>query len=480
MILRNTLTNQKETFSPLSDEVVTIYTCGPTVYSEPHIGNWVAYIRWDTLIRTLNVSGYTIKRVMNITDVGHLTGENQGDADSGEDKMSKGARQEGITEWEVADRYTHRFLEGMTALNLLPPEFLAKATEHIDIQIDLVRQLESKGFTYILDDGVYFDTAKFPTYANFAHLDLAAQQAGARVAFNSNKRNNSDFVLWRLNPAGETRTMQWESPWGQGIPGWHIECSAMAMKYLGETIDIHTGGIDHIPVHHTNEIAQSEAATGKQFARYWLHNAHLLSDGTKLSKSLGNSYTLADIAERGYNPMDFRMFILQSHYRTETNFTWDNLAAAKQRLTRWRSVAALAWQTHDTLDDDDDKDDQHGINGKILAAPHAALEALQDDLNTPEALVAIERVMDEIDVTPLHNLQHSALQQMIQWIDDTLGLQLFISTPDISDDQKKRIIERRHARDHKDWGTSDTIRDELLAEGIILRDTAHHTIWSRT
>ena len=479
MILRNTLTNHEDTFTPLQENEVTLYTCGPTVYSEPHIGNWVAYIRWDILVRTLLASGYSVNRVMNITDVGHLTGENEGDADAGEDKMSKGARKEGITEWEVADRYTNKFLEGMTALNLLPPEHLTKATEHIAIQIDLVKKLEEKGFTYILDDGVYFDTSKFPSYADFAHLDLASQQAGARVSFNANKRNIGDFVLWRLTPKGESRTMEWDSPWGRGIPGWHIECSAMAMNYLGETIDIHTGGIDHIPVHHTNEIAQSEAASGKRFVNYWLHNAHLLSEGTKLSKSLNNSYTLDQIISRGFSPMDFRMFILQSQYRTETNFTWENLTSARNRLKRWRDIASLRWQINDTLDDDDKKDTAHDINGQILAAPHAALEALQNDLNTPNALMTIERVMDEIDTTPLPSLQHSALLQMIGSIDEMFGLRLMQSTPDITDQQKQRIIERRRARDSKDWNASDTIRDELLSEGITLRDTAQHTIWGR-
>lgn len=479
MILRNTLTNNSDEFNPIDPGRVTLYTCGPTVYSEPHIGNWVAFIRWDILVRTLLASGYTVERVMNITDVGHLTGENEGDADVGEDKMTKGARQQGITEWEVADRYTRAFLDGMTALNLLPPEHLSKATEHIDIQIDLVRTLEEKGYTYVLDDGVYFDTSKFPNYADFAHLDLAAQQAGARVTFNTAKRNPSDFVLWRLTPAGQTRTMEWDSPWGRGIPGWHIECSAMAMKYLGETIDIHTGGIDHIPVHHTNEIAQSEAATGKRFANYWLHNAHLLSGGTKLSKSLGNSYTLDDLHEHGFTAMDFRMFILQSHYRTETNFTWDNLSAAHNRLKRWQDIAALRWQVHDTLQNDDDKDARHDINSQILTAPHAALEALQNDLNAPEALVAIERTMDEIEITPIKTIQHSALVQFAEWIDETLGLRLAESTPDITDEQKRSIIERRHARDNKDWVASDRLRDKLLEDGIVLRDTPSTTIWTR-
>ncbi len=470
--LHNTLTGQTEEFTPTSD-VVSLYTCGPTVYSEPHIGNWVSFLRWDMLVRTLRANGLNVNRVMNITDVGHLTS----DADEGEDKMSKGAKKEGITEWEVAERYTNRFLEGMTALNLLPPEHVTKATDHIDIQIELVKKLEDKGFTYILEDGVYFDTSKFPSYADFAHLNLDAQKAGARVTFNQSKRNNSDFVVWRLTPKGETRTMEWDSPWGKGIPGWHLECSAMAMHYLGETIDVHTGGIDHIPVHHSNEIAQSEAATGKQFARVWLHNSHLLSNGTKLAKSLNNSYTLSDIAEKEYSPMDVRMFIMQSHYRTETNFTWDNLSSARNRLRRWKQIAVLRWQTLDTLEDDQTKD--HDVNAMMSSAKTAILAALNDDLNTPEALVAAEKVFDDIETTALPTIRHDALHQFIEDLDELLGFNLLGTTPDITGEQKRLILQRQHARSEKDWKQSDDIRDTLLNDSIVLNDTAHRTIWYR-
>lgn len=473
--LYNTLTRSIDKFAPQHDNEVTLYTCGPTVYSEPHIGNWVAYIRWDTLVRTLRESGYRVTRVMNITDVGHLTS----DADEGEDKMEKGAKREGITAWEVADRYTNQFLEGMTALNLLPPEHLTKATGHIPEQIALVKTLETKGYTYHTSDGIYYDTSKFEAYADFARLDLKALQEGARVEVNTEKKNPTDFALWKFSPENSKRDMEWDSPWGKGFPGWHLECSAMAMKYLGDTLDIHTGGIDHIPVHHTNEIAESEAATGKRFANYWVHCAHLLSNGTKLSKSLNNSYTLSDLAEKNFSALDFRMFILQSHYRTETNFTFDNLEAAHNRLERWRSIAALRWQIHDTLENDDTKDSAHSVNGVVLAAPHAALEALGDDLNTPEALVAIERAFDAIDSTPIERLQKSALEQLISWIDDTLGLQLGHFTPDITDEQKQLIVARQRVRDERDWQRSDELRDQLEAQGILLRDLNHRTVWTR-
>ncbi len=473
--LHNTLTDTRDIFTPLQNSSVSLYTCGPTVYSEPHIGNWVAFIRWDTLVRTLRSSGYSVNRVMNITDVGHLVS----DGDEGEDKIQKGARREGITAWEIAERYTERFLDGMEALNLLPPEHLTKATEHIGIQIELVQTLEAKGYTYRIDDGIYFDTAKFPTYADFAHLKLDALQAGARVEYNRQKQNPSDFALWKFSNPAEKRDMEWESPWGKGFPGWHLECSAMAMHYLGTSIDIHCGGIDHIPVHHTNEIAQSEAATGQRFANYWLHCNHLLSNGTKLSKSLGNSYTLRQLAEKGFSPMDFRLFILQSHYRTETNFTWDNLTAARNRLERWRTIACLRWQVNDTLVNDDDKDSRHDSNGAILAAPHAAMEAFEDDLNTPQALSKIDAVFDLVELTDPSHIQHSALTALIVWIDELLGLRLQETTPDISHEQKQSIFRRTQARINKDWQQSDSIRDELAAQGIYIRDTLSKTIWYR-
>lgn len=474
MKLHNTLTNSVEEFIPQHTPETTLYTCGPTVYNEPHVGNWVAYIRWDTLVRTLTENGYAVKRVMNITDVGHLTS----DADEGEDKMLKGARREGITEWEVAARYTEAFIEGMHALNMIEPTVLAKATEHIDIQINMIKKLEEKGYAYVLDDGVYFDTSKFPSYADFAHLDLDSQKAGARVAFNTGKRNRSDFVLWRLNPAGETRTMQWESPWGVGIPGWHIECSAMAMQYLGDTLDIHTGGIDHIPVHHTNEIAQAEATSGKQFSRFWLHANFLLSNGTKISKSLDNGYTLKDIEDKGFSPLDFRLFILQSHYRSESNFTFDNLEAAHNRLNNWKRIAELRWQIHDTLHDDDDKDGSD-VSAKLLAAKQAALEALNDDLNTPLALSVIDEAFGAINALTLPELQQASLVSLLEWIDQLLGLRLMESTPDIDEEAKQLLVMRARVRDNKDWAASDRLRDELERQGVYVQDTANKQYWTR-
>lgn len=475
--LYNTLTRHLEEFTAESNHVA-LYTCGPTVYNFLHVGNWAAYIYWDTLVRTLVANGYIPERVMNITDVGHLTGENEGDADTGEDKMQKGARREGKTAWQIAEFYAEDFLKGMERLGLIAPDHVTRATEFIPQQLDLVRTLKSKGYTYQIDDGIYFDTATFPAYADFAHLDLAAQKAGARVEFNAEKRNPSDFALWKFTPAGEIRDMEWDTPSdltedGQspkGFPGWHLECSAMAMSLLGSTIDIHTGGIDHIPVHHTNEIAQSEAASGVPFSRYWLHNNHLKVNGTKISKSLGNGYTLDDLAERGYAPLDYRMFILQSHYQTEGNFTFENLDGAKNRRHHWRNIAALRHQTHHTLIDGVDDEPSY-------AAVRAMLEAINNNLNTPEVLQLVDELFTELANVTLDDINHASLVEVLEMIDELLGLQLISSTPDIGDEAKKLIVTRQRARDDKDWALSDTIRDQLLEQGIVIHDTPQGSIW---
>jgi len=486
--LHNTLTKKTEEFHPISDNKVTLYTCGPTVYNRLHVGNWTAYIFWDTLVRTLLANGYTTERVLNITDVGHLVS----DEDTGEDKLEKGARREGKTAWEIAEMYSEDFLAGMNKLGLIAPEHIIRATDFIPQQLDLVRILKEKGYTYQISDGIYFDTSKFPTYAEFARLHLAAQKAGARVEFNPEKRNASDFALWKFTPKDERRDMEWETPNDllepndlhadtatnkmMGFPGWHLECSAMAMSILGPTIDIHTGGIDHIPVHHTNEIAQSEAASGQIFAHYWLHNDHLKSNGTKIAKSLGNGYTLDDLADRGFTPMDFRMFVLQGRYSSEGNFTFENLSAAKNRLHHWRNVAALRHQTHDTLHDDQEKStDEKAVS--LLAAPQAIVEAVNDNLNTPEALRIIDDAFSRLDGHSLKEIHQYGLTGLLETIDNLLGLQLITSTPDITDEQKQLILRRQRARENKDWATSDTLRAELEKQNILVRDTATGTIW---
>lgn len=507
----NTLTGNTDNFVSLEPNKVSLYTCGPTVYDYLHVGNWAAYIYWDILVRVLAANDYAVDRVMNITDVGHLVS----DADEGEDKLEKGAKREGKTAWEVADFYGQDFIKNSDRLGLVTPQHIAKATDFIPQQLELVRTLKAKAFTYQIDDGIYFDTSKFPTYADFAHLNLEALQAGARVEFNPQKRNHSDFALWKFTPAGEKRDMEWETPDDlleqrvaaggatptfnvgednikegvnqstgpsnaeqgvKGFPGWHLECSAMAMGLLGETLDIHTGGIDHIPVHHTNEIAQSEAATGKRFSHYWLHNNHLKVDGTKISKSLGNGYTLDDLAKKGFTPQDYRMFVLQSHYRTEGNFTFDNLTAAKNRLHNWRNSAALRHQIHDTLHDDENR----GVDDKsisLYATSQALVEALGNDLGTPEALMTIDEAFSRLANVQLESIHRHALVELLETIDETLGLQLIAHSPDISDDTKRLIIQRAQARNNQDWSQSDILRNELLTQGIVIRDTLSGSVW---
>ena len=477
--LHNTLTKQIEPFTAI-DDTISLYTCGPTVYDHLHVGNWAAYIYWDILVRRLVADGIRVSRVLNITDVGHLVS----DGDDGQDKLEKGAVREKKTAWQIAEFYAEDFLSGMEKLGLIAPQHTVRATDFIDEQLDLVRTLKNKGVTYEIDDGIYFDTATFPRYAAFAGLDLAAQQAGARIAYNDQKRHASDFALWKFTPSNEKRDMEWETPADlveanvpkKGFPGWHLECSAMAMNLLGPTLDIHTGGIDHIPVHHTNEIAQSESASGQQFSRFWLHNNHLKVNGTKISKSLGNGYTLDDLKDKGFTPLDFRMFVLQGHYRSEGNFTFENLEAAKNRLNHWRTIATLRHQLHHASTNNQQRDDQTTL--PAYAAAQAITEALGNDLATPDALRVIDETFARLDAAPLDAINRHALLNLLESIDELLGLQLLTTTPDIDDDDKQMILERQRARENSDWQRSDELRDALLAHDTIVRDTKHGSVWS--
>lgn len=476
----NQLSKKVDDFVPQSGDNVTLYTCGPTVYDYPHVGNWSGYIYWDILIRILTANRLNVTRVMNITDVGHLVS----DADEGEDKLEKGARREGKTAWDVAEFYTKDFLEGMQELGLIEPTHITKATEYIAEQLELIRTLKERGFTYQIDDGIYFDTSKFPTYDDFAGLNLAAQKAGARVEYNPEKRNPSDFALWKFTPQDEKRDMEWDTPGDllsdsssdkKGFPGWHLECSAMAMSVLGNTIDLHTGGIDHIPVHHTNEIAQSEAATGQLFSRFWLHNNHLKVDGTKISKSLQNGITLSDLKEKGFSPLDFRLFVLQSHYKSEGNFTFDDLQAAKNRLNKWINVAAIRHQIHDTLASHKDATSDKTVS--LYASSQALIEALSNDLDTPEALKIIDDAFDRIVSAPLEAIDRHAFVAFLQTVDDLLGLQLIKSSPDIDDEVKQLILKRERAREDKDYKSADKVRHQLEEAGILVRDTTGGSVW---
>lgn len=466
MKLYNTATRTIDDIAPLHPPAVTVYTCGPTVYDYAHIGHWFNYVRMDMLIRTLASAGFTPKWVMNITDVGHLVS----DADEGEDKLEKGARREGKTAWEVAEFYTKDFLDGMERLTILSPDHIVKATDHIAEQIDLIKRLEAKGYTYVIDDGVYYDTSKFEGYSAFARLDLDEQEAGARVAVNTQKRNPTDFALWKFSPKNAQRDMEWDSPWGRGFPGWHIECSAMSMKYLGDTLDIHTGGIDHIPIHHTNEIAQSEAVTGKRFAVMWMHSNHVMVNGEKIAKSLGNGIRLQELEEKGYSPQVVRLNILESHYRSQSQFSWSSLEAAKNRLQALQAAADLRFQLiPDATLLGDTYFDEKG---------EAILNALQTDLNTPVALRVINEVVADLERFLLHPKHTPAFTQFLHLLDDTLGLGL-LNSSDIAAAQQQLLNKREQARRNKDWTTSDKLRDALAEQGLGVRDSAIGPIWFR-
>jgi cysteinyl-tRNA synthetase len=476
MKLYNTLTRQIEEINPLEPPVVTVYTCGPTVYDYAHIGHWFNYVRMDTLIRALKANGFQTKWVMNITDVGHLVS----DADEGEDKLEKGARREGKTAWEVAEFYTQDFMDGMKLLNMLQPDHIVKATDHITEQIELIQKLETKGFTYVIDDGVYYDTAKFPTYADFARLDLDEQQDGARVAVNQQKHNQSDFALWKFSPTDHQRDMEWDSPWGKGFPGWHIECSAMSMKYLGETLDIHTGGIDHIPVHHTNEIAQSEAATGKKFVNLWFHSNHVTVNGEKISKSLGNGIRLQEIIEKGISPMAVRLHILESHYRSQSKFSWESLEAAQNRLNDLQAMAVLRFQPI--------KESKMGAIWDFSAQIRNIKANMKQDLSTPRVLGTDLALVgggvvgsSETQITLMGGVPESeisAFTEYIKTLDAYLGLGL-MQIDDINDKQRRMISDRENARETQDWAKSDELRDKLKEQAIGLRDTERGAIWFR-
>lgn len=464
MRLYNTLTRQLEEVTPLKDGRIGVYTCGPTVYDYAHVGHWFNYVRMDTLVRTLQAVELEPEWVLNITDVGHLTS----DADEGEDKLEKGAEREGKTAWEVAEFYTEDFRKGMRDLNLLQPSRMPKATDHIAEQIELIQRLETKGYTYVIDDGVYYDTARFPRYKDFAQLDLDEQQAGARVATNPQKRQPQDFALWKFTPPGHKRDMEWDSPWGKGFPGWHIECSAMSLKYLGPTLDIHTGGIDHLPVHHTNEIAQSEAATGQKFANYWLHSNHVTVEGAKISKSLGNGIRLQEVVEKGIKPMALRLHILESHYRNQSKFSWESLQAAQNRLYDLYGMAVLRWQPRRVAHDSG--------TFALEEVPEQLRAHLANDLDTPRALAFLSQVSTQLQTVHLEEDMVGHFETMLQGIDDLLGLDL-LHVPDITAAQKELIREREEMRQQQNWNNADMLRRELAQQGVGLHDHPHGVIW---
>lgn len=449
--LYNTLTRKKEEFVPLKKGTVKMYSCGPTVYNYAHIGNMRAYIFMDTLRKVLKYNGYKVKHVMNITDVGHLVS----DADEGEDKMAKTARIENRSVYEIAEEYTDAFMKDIKALNIDIPEHIAKATEHIREMEIYVNDIVKNGYAYETSKGVYFDTSKLPNYGKMlSNNNIDDLKAGARVEVDTEKRNPQDFALWIKAP--KEHIMKWNSKWGLCYPGWHIECSAMSRKYLGDKFDIHTGGVDHIPIHHENEIAQSIGATGHNLANYWMHVEFLLIDGGKMSKSLGNVYTLNDLKAKGIDALSYRYFTYSSHYRNKLNFTWDAIKSAKNSLNKLRDMIAL----------------HKGVNKKIdkniiSKYEEQFLDAINDDMNMPVAISIVWEIAKEKE-------KSNDFYELIKKFDSVLSLDLDKNDKEdinIPEDIKLILNERKDARKNKNFAKSDELRDKLKELGYIVKDT---------
>ncbi len=453
--LYNTLTKQKSDFIPLNGNEVRIYSCGPTVYGYAHIGNFRAYTFVDNLRRTLEYNGYTLKHVMNITDVGHL----ESDADEGEDKMEKAAKKENKDPYEIAKFYTDAFFKDMGRLNIERPEIIAKATDHIEDMLEFAKEIVKNGYGYETSKGIYFDISKLDKYPVLSNRNVEDQIAGARVDVDPEKRNPYDFAIWIKAP--ENHIMKWDSPWGLSYPGWHLECSAMSRKYLGEVFDIHTGGVDHIPTHHENEIAQSKGAFGKIPAKVWMHVEFLQVDGGKMSKSLGNVYTLNQLQEKGIEPLAFKLFCYTAHYRTKLNFTFEGAMASQKALNRLRE----SYIKHKNSEEDIEE-------YKIEEYKEKFLEAINDDLNFPLAMSIIWEIAR-------NEKQSNKIAELLLQFDRVLGLDLKNSEKyienqkniDLPEEITELLEKRKQARNEKNWDLSDKLRDELNEKGYIVKDT---------
>jgi cysteinyl-tRNA synthetase len=451
--LYNSLERKKSEFSPIQPGRVGLYTCGPTVYNFAHIGNLRTYIFEDILKRVLRYNDFQVKHVMNITDVGHLTG----DRDMGEDKMEKGARREGRTAWEIAEFYTRAFESDIALLNIIEPDIWVKATDTISDQIELIKILEAKGYTYRTGDGIYFDTGRFKDYTRLSHQNIESLREGARVEKNPEKRNATDFALWKFSPEGARRQMEWDSPWGTGFPGWHIECSAMSMKYLGEQLDIHCGGTDHIDVHHTNEIAQSEAATGRKFFNCWMHGAFLIiAGGKKMAKSDENFLTLQNaFVKKGISPLVYRFAAFQTHYRKPMEYSEESIQAARNGLQHLRNQVRQAAQK------------STGQKGAVQEEFKTRfLEAINDDLNMPRAMAVVQDMLKS-------SMGDADKHATILDYDRVLGLSLdqVDKLEKLPQEIKNLVAERQTARDAKDWAASDRLRDTIQDLGYLVQDT---------
>ncbi len=456
--LYNTKSRLIEEFKPIIDGVVGIYSCGPTVYHYQHLGNMRAAVFADTLHRMFVQAGYEVRHIINITDVGH----NVDDGDDGEDKMEKGAKREGKSVWEISKMYTDAYFKDLSALGVNVEEYLfPRATDHIQEQIALIQKLEEKGCTYIIGDGVYFDTSTFGHYADFAKLDVEGLKSGARVVENKEKRNITDFALWKFSPTNEQRQMEWESPWGKGFPGWHIECSAMSMKYLGEHFDIHTGGIEHIPVHHTNEIAQSECATGMPYVNYWMHNNHLLDPTGKMSKSNEDFLTLTTLIEKGYNPLAYRYFLMSATYRKELLFSFEALDAS---VVAYEKLCAFCRQEKDFIGI---------INAKYMESFD---EAIKEDLNTSKALSVLWTMLKDDSLTG------GDKYATLMYFNKLFGFGLEkveVEKLSIPNEVTELMEKRALARTSRDFTESDRLRDEIAKLGFIVKDTSEGQILSQ-
>jgi cysteinyl-tRNA synthetase len=464
--LYNTDGRESQLFSPIESGRVGLYCCGPTVYNYAHIGNMRPYTIQDVLKRAFTYFGYDVRHVMNITDVGHLTD----DGDEGEDKMIKAAREKGMSVWDIARFFEEAFWTDLERLNISRPTVSCRATDHIGDMIGMIKTLEEKGFTYISGGNVYFDTSRFPDYGKMALLDRQELREGARVGVDTNKRNYSDFVLWFTNSKFEKQAMIWDSPWGRGYPGWHIECSAMSSRYLGEHFDIHCGGIDHIPVHHTNEIAQSEAASGTKWVNYWIHNEFLLMKTGKMSKSKGGFLTIQSLVDKGYDALDYRYLLLGGHYRSQLVFSWESLDAARSaRESLVRKVKALLGEA--SADDE--------LNKKAREYMTEFETHIADDLNTPRCLADMWSLLKDRDLPSSQKLA------LIRLMDGILGIRLLESASAVEETSpldvgiEALIEERNQARKDKNFTRSDEIRDELLSRGIRIIDTPRGTTWGK-
>lgn len=444
----NTLTHTKEKFNPINKEEVRIYSCGPTVYKDATIGNMRTNIFQDTLRRTLEYNGFKVKQAMNITDVGHLVS----DGDEGEDKMIKSARQEGKEPLEIANYYTKLFFKDLENLNIEIPEIICRATDNIEDMLKAVEDLVKRGYAYETSSAIYFDISKLDKYPILSNLDIENQKAGARVEVDKEKRNPHDFAVWIKAP--ENHLMKWNSPWGPSYPGWHIECSVMSKKYLGEVFDIHTGGIDLIPTHHENEIAQSKGMCGKIPANYWMHGEFLLINGGKMSKSLGNVYLLQDIIDKGYEPLVYKLFCYSIQYRKKLNFTWEGMESAKVSLDRLRDAYQRHLNGKDEIDENILEKYKKDFN-----------EAINDDLNMPVAMSVVWELAKRPE-------KSKKVSKLLKDFDRVLGLKIDeYKKQDIPNEIKELLKQREEARKNKDWSESDKIRDIIKEKGYIVKDS---------